>query len=134
MNLQDWKTLVVGASTNPARYSNLAIKSLRKHHIPVAALGLREGEVMDVKIRTGMPAFEDIDTITLYINPKRQPPLYSYLLGLKPRRIIFNPGTENAEFLALAKSEGVQCITACTLVMLSTGSYTHFEEKLEGLS
>jgi predicted CoA-binding protein len=117
------KTLVLGASTNPARYSYLAMNKLSSHKHPVVAIGLREGKVGDVEILTGQPRLEDIDTVTLYLNPTNQKPYYDYILSLKPRRIIFNPGTENDELEEMAMKNGIKPMEACTLVMLGTGQY-----------
>jgi len=117
------KTLVLGASENPARYSNMAIRRLRAHGHPVVAVGARPGAVMDVDIEKGTPEFDSVDTVTLYMNPTNQRPYYDYILGLNPKRIIFNPGTENPELEALAEDAGVQTTEGCTLVMLSVGAY-----------
>jgi predicted CoA-binding protein len=117
------KTLVLGASENPSRYSFLAINSLRRHQHPVSAIGRKNGKVLDVDITTEKKPLETIDTITLYLNPMHQKEYYDYILSLRPKRIIFNPGTENAELYDLAKSNGIQPLEACTLVMLSTGQY-----------
>ena len=116
-------TLVLGASTNPERTSNLAIKRLEMRGYPVIALGNRTGRVGDTEIGTEKKAFENIDTVTLYLNPQRQKPYYDYILSLHPRRIIFNPGAENDELTELAQASGIQAIEACTLVLLSTGQY-----------
>jgi predicted CoA-binding protein len=80
--------------------------------------------VADVDVVTEPQPWENVDTVTLYLNPTRQEPYYDYILGLKPRRIIFNPGTENPELEMLASEAGIECMEACTLVMLSTGQYT----------
>jgi uncharacterized protein len=117
------KTLVVGASTDTTKYANLAVRSLRKHQHDVVALGIKVGIIEDVPIETKRLDFQDIDTVTLYLNPTRQTDYYDYLLGLKPKRIIFNPGTENAEFVHLAKAEGIETEYACTLVLLNLGQY-----------
>lgn len=117
------KTLVIGASTNPERYSYLAINSLKKHGHEVVAIGLKEGDVNGVKIQTGQPPFEWIDTVTLYVNISHQEAYYDYVLGLHPRRIIFNPGTENFDFEERATEAGIEALEACTLVMLSTGQF-----------
>lgn len=117
------KTLVLGASPNPARYSFLAVRQLKNHGHEVVALGVKEGEIDGVPIVTGKPELENIHTITLYINPFRQDEYYDYLLDLKPKRMIFNPGTENYAFMHRAKLEGVEVLDACTLVLLSTGQY-----------
>ncbi|MDB5249095.1 MAG: CoA-binding protein [Segetibacter sp.] len=117
------KTLVLGASTNPSRFSYSAINRLTAHQHPVVAVGLKEGKVGNVNIVTGQPKEEDIDTVTLYLNPTNQKPYYDYILTLKPKRIIFNPGTENDELEELARKNGINPVEACTLVMLSIGQY-----------
>lgn len=117
------KTLVIGASENPQRYSYMAINSLVKHGHEVVAIGLRVGNVNGIVIETEKKMLKDIDTITLYINPKIQKTYYDYLISLHPKRIIFNPGTENQELIALAKANGIEPVEACTLVLLSTGRY-----------
>jgi hypothetical protein len=117
------KTLVIGASEKEDRYSNMAIKKLRANNHSVVSIGNKEGKVLDVDIIKGRPAFEGIDTVTLYINPKIQQEYYDYILGLHPKRIIFNPGTENIEFETMAEEKGIKTIEACTLVMLSIKNY-----------
>lgn len=117
------KTLVLGASVNPARYSYLAIKKLTEHHHPIVAIGKRKGKVGNIEIEIVQKQFEDIDTVTLYLNPKNQRTYYNYIISLHPRRIIFNPGTENEELADLALQNGIIPQEACTLVMLSTGQY-----------
>ncbi|MGN6567589.1 MAG: CoA-binding protein [Flavipsychrobacter sp.] len=117
------KTLVLGASENPSRYSNMAIKRLRQHDQQVVAIGNKEGKVDDVAIVKEHPQMEDVDTVTLYLNPSNQKPYYDYILSLKPRRIIFNPGTENEELERMAIQKGINVLEACTLVMLGTGQY-----------
>lgn len=116
-------TLVIGASENPDRYSNMAIKMLRKYDYPVKAIGLREGKVADVEIKKPGFMFENIDTVTLYVGPQNQPAYYDYILNLKPRRVIFNPGTENPAFEQALNIAGIETEEACTLVLLSTGAY-----------
>ncbi len=117
------KTLVIGASENPERYSHLAVKKLNANKHPVVAIGLRKGSIGDTEIETEKIRFSDIDTVTLYINPSRQAAYYDYIFSLNPKRIIFNPGTENEELYALAKQKGIYSQEACTLVLLSTGQY-----------
>ena len=115
--------MVIGASTNPARYSNLAIKMLLESQQPIIALGLREGMVGDVMITTEKKMFADVDTITLYIGAKRQPEYYDYVVSLKPKRVIFNPGTANPDFQELLQENGIEVLQACTLVLLRTNNY-----------
>ena len=117
------KTLVIGASENPDRYSNKAIKALVSHNHEVVAIGLRVGEVAGVSFNSEKKAFENIDTVTLYVGPQNQPEYYKYILNLKPQRVIFNPGTENPEFIAKLESAGIYPEIACTLVLLATGQY-----------
>jgi predicted CoA-binding protein len=117
------KTLVLGASANPSRYSYLAINKLVNYKHPVVAIGKKKDKVADINIDTEQLPQTDIDTITLYLNPTNQKPYYDYILSLNPRRIIFNPGTENDELYKLAKDKGIKVQEACTLVLLSTGQY-----------
>jgi hypothetical protein len=117
------KTVVFGASANPSRYSNLAVRNLNQHGHEVIAVGLREGEIDGVKIHADRPVIADVDTVSLYVGPKNQVPLYDYILSLKPKRIIFNPGAENEEFEMKATENGIEVLEACTLVMLNTGQY-----------
>lgn len=117
------KTLVLGASANPARYSYMAINRLVQFEQPVVAIGLKEAEVAGVKIQTKQVPFTNIHTITLYLNPLRQKEYYNYITALQPKRVIFNPGTENPEFYQLLKANGIKVEVACTLVLLSTGQY-----------
>ena len=117
------KTLVLGASSNPERYSYLAVKKLNSYGHPVAAIGKRVGKIGDSNIEIAQEPFEDIDTITLYLNANNQKAYYDYIFSLHPKRIIFNPGAENDELAAMAKEKGIQPMEACTLVLLSTGQY-----------
>ena len=116
-------TLVIGASENPARYSYLALNKLKNYGRAVKAIGRRPGNVNGIEIMTGTPHLENIDTVSLYLNPANQLPYYNYILDLQPKRIIFNPGTENPELEALAEEKGIKVMEACTLVMLSTHQY-----------
>lgn len=117
------KTLVLGASDNPARYSYMAVDRLRANGYPVVAVGRKQTVVKDVMVDTEIKTAQDIDTVTLYLNPDNQQPYYEEILALQPRRIIFNPGTENPELEQLAESKGIEAIESCTLVMLATGQY-----------
>ncbi|MGN6163093.1 MAG: CoA-binding protein [Flavisolibacter sp.] len=117
------KTVVLGASANPARYSYLALKKLAAHKHPVIAIGRREGRIDDIIIHNDHVAEGGVDTVTLYLNPKNQVEYYDYILGLQPKRIIFNPGTENEELIRKAKDNNIEPFIGCTLVMLSTGQY-----------
>ncbi len=117
------KTLVLGASNNPDRYSFLAVNKLANFGHTVVPVGNKKGTIQDMEIQNGMPVADGVDTVTLYLNPTNQIPYYKYILSLKPKRIIFNPGTENDELAKLAEAAGVETVEACTLVMLSTGQY-----------
>ena len=123
MNPVQKKTLVIGASDNPARYSYLAISRLRANNHPVVGIGIKKVNVFGVDIDTEKKPYSDIDTVTLYINPEHQKEYYDYILSLHPKRIIFNPGAENQELFDLAKSNGIQPVEACSLVLLSTGQF-----------
>jgi predicted CoA-binding protein len=115
-------TLVIGASENPSRYSNRAVRMLRKYNIDVVALAKRTGKITDVVIKTEFPK-DDIHTVTLYIGPFRQTEYFDKIVALKPQRVIFNPGTENDEFASLLRENNIEVIEACTLMMLSIGDY-----------
>ena len=117
------KTLVLGASLNSERYSHKAILMLRKANIPVVAFGLKKGVVSDIEIETCLKSYKKIHTVTLYLNPKRQEAYMEYILGLNPKRVIFNPGTENPDFYKLLERYNIQYEIACTLVLLSTNQY-----------
>ncbi len=117
------KTLVLGASLKPARYSNIAINRLVNYGLDVVALGLRDGIVAGVTIDTHLMPYKDIHTISLYLNPERQKAFYDYVISLQPERIIFNPGTENSEFQNVLRQAGIYFEEACTLVLLSTNQY-----------
>jgi uncharacterized protein len=117
------KTLIIGATTNPARYAYLAANRLKIAGHEIVLVGIKEGDVAGEKIKTDMPEIKDVHTVSLYVGIKNQPQYYHYILALKPQRIIFNPGTENPELFNLAKEKGIEPIEACTLVMLSVGNY-----------
>ena len=117
------KTLVIGASDHPERYSYLAINSLLEHNHEVVAIGAREGKVRNVAILTEKPELDNIHTVTLYLNPSRQKEYYEYIVGLKPQRVLFNPGTENPEFFQILTENNIPFETACTLVLLNTKQF-----------
>jgi predicted CoA-binding protein len=116
-------TVVIGASDNPERYAYKAVLSLQKHGFDVYPVGLRKGVINGIQIHSDKPLPENIDTVTLYVSPANQTFWYNYILSLKPKRIIFNPGTENKEFEAQAQKQGIETVEACTLVMLSIGVF-----------
>jgi len=117
------KTLVLGASTNPRRFSYKAVKNLQRKNIPVVAVGFRKGEIGPTKIETGKPLINQLHTIALYMGKLRQVYYYEYILELNPQRIIFNPGTENPELMTMADEQGIEVVTGCMLVMLHTGKF-----------
>jgi predicted CoA-binding protein len=117
------KTLVLGASDNPDRYSFRAAHMLKNHGHEVVPVGIRKGKVAGLDIHTDRPQETDIDTVTLYVGTRNQPAWYDYILDLKPKRILFNPGTENPELERMAQARGIQTEEACTLVLLSIGQY-----------
>ena len=117
------KTLVLGASANPSRYSYLAVNRLRAHQHPVIAVGKKLGQVADVPISKDHVHQGGVDTVTLYLNPMNQVEYYDYILSLRPKRIIFNPGTENDALIKMAEQNDIEPVIGCTLVMLSTGQY-----------
>jgi predicted CoA-binding protein len=117
------KTLVIGASANTSRYSNIAMHRLVKYGHPVEAIGLREGEVAGISFSSEKRQFKDIDTVTLYIGAKHQPLYYDYIISLQPKRVIFNPGTENDELYKLLEDNNILPEVACTLVLLGTNQY-----------
>jgi len=117
------RTLVLGASLKPNRYSNYAIQRLVANHYGVVAFGIKKGEVNGVKIDTELKIYQDLHTVTIYLNPKRQKEYYEYIVSLKPQRVIFNPGTENPELYDILKSNNISFEASCTLVLLATNQY-----------
>ena len=117
-------TLILGATPNPSRYANIAAHRLTGHGHPIRNVGIKDGEVAGEPIVKGTPDYDDIDTVTLYLGPQRQEAYYDYIVDeLQPRRIIFNPGTENEELRARAEAAGIETDYACTLVMLNAATY-----------
>ncbi|QQL48563.1 CoA-binding protein [Mucilaginibacter ginkgonis] len=121
--MADKKTLVLGATPDTSRYAYLAANRLVRSGHSIVNVGIKTGEVAGVQIEKPETIHDDIDTITLYVGRQNQEPLYDYILDTHPRRIIFNPGTENSELRRKAHEKGIETISACTLVMLSTGEY-----------
>ena len=119
------RTLVLGANTNEDRYGNIATKRLLKFGHEALPVGIRKGHIEGIPIDNDFKVYENVDTVTLYLNPGHQVQYYDYILSQKPKRIIFNPGTENDELVALAQEQGVETIEACTLVMLATGEFAN---------
>ncbi|MFO7978167.1 MAG: CoA-binding protein [Bacteroidales bacterium] len=119
----DKKTLVIGASPNPMRYGHKAVKRLVSHGVEVVAIGKRETEIAGVKVVKDKPLIENLHTVTLYLNPGNQEEYLDYILELKPRRIIFNPGTFNPRLEDMAQAAGIEVVEDCTLLMLGGNSY-----------
>lgn len=117
------KTLIIGASINPERYSYKAAQKLLEHKHPIEMIGRREDALFDHQIHKTQKAFTDIDSVTLYLSAKFQVEYYNYIIGLKPKRVIFNPGTENPEFEDILAKNDIKTEIACTLVLLATNSY-----------
>ena len=119
------KTVIVGATPNTARYAYLAAEMLTEYDHEIVPVGIKTGEVFGKEILNirQKPVIENVDTVTLYIGPQHQPEWYNYIFSLKPKRIIFNPGTENRVFEQLSEEQGIEVLEACTLVMLRTGQY-----------
>lgn len=116
-------TAIIGASSNPERYSYMATVKLKKYGHSVFPVGIKEGKIENETILLNKPKLEAVDTVTLYVGPKNQPEWKEYIYSLNPKRIVFNPGTENPEFFSEAAKKGIECIEACTLVMLGIGNY-----------
>jgi uncharacterized protein len=123
MSTLERKTLIIGASENTERYSYKALQMLQNHGYEVEALAQRPGRVEDIVFQVGFPSLQDIDTVTLYINPQRLQDYEAYIISLQPRRVIFNPGTENGALMKKFEKAGILCEEACTLVLLQTGQY-----------
>ncbi|MEM9687155.1 MAG: CoA-binding protein [Bacteroidota bacterium] len=117
------KTLVLGASLKPDRYSNIAVRRLKSANKKVVAFGMQKGEISGIEIDTELKHYEHIDTITLYLNPYRQKIYYNYIISLRPKRVIFNPGTENPELYQLLTEHNIAFEVGCTLVLLATDQY-----------
>ena len=117
------KTVVIGASPNPERYGYKATSMLREYKHDVIPYGAKKGEIEGLAILNDLPEDDDVDTVTLYLNPANQQEYYNYIIGLHPRRVVFNPGTENPDFERQLIDNGIQPLEACTLVLLRTGQY-----------
>jgi predicted CoA-binding protein len=117
-------TLVLGASPNPERYSLKAVRTLQSKNIPVIAIGRRDIDTDNLRIRKGLPDdIGPVHTVTLYLNAENQKEYYDYILSLHPRRVIFNPGTANSEFADMLKKENIEVVSDCMLVMLACGKF-----------
>ena len=117
------KTVVLGASPNPIRFSHKAVKSLLRHEQEVVAVGFRKGLIVEEEILVGQPPIEDVHTVSIYIGSSRQTEYYDYIISLQPKRVIFNPGTNNPEFMARLNNQGIESVDACMLVLLNEEEY-----------
>ncbi|PID91551.1 MAG: CoA-binding protein [Bacteroidetes bacterium] len=117
------KTVVLGASPNPIRFSYKAVKSLRRHEQEVVPVGFKKGAIAGIQLLSGMPPLENVHTVSLYIGAARQEAYYDYILSLRPKRVIFNPGTENPDFMSTLSQAGIETTNDCMLVMLNEGKY-----------
>ncbi|MGL2994179.1 CoA-binding protein [Flavobacterium sp. TSSA_36] len=121
--MKNKKTVVLGASSKPEKYAYKAIQMLVDKGHTVLAIGQNKGEVAGVKIQTKTIPLKNVDTVTLYLNPLRQRDYYNYIVEAKPKRVVFNPGTENPELYQLLELNGIKAEVACTLVLLATNQY-----------
>ncbi len=117
------KTVVIGASPNEARYSNMAVRKLTKYGHEAIPLGIREGSINNIKIITNRPELTDIHTVTMYVGSQNQEDWIEYIYSLAPKRIIFNPGTENTDFINDARKKGIEVLVTCTLILLDSGGF-----------
>jgi len=116
-------TLIIGATPNPARYAYRAAHMLKSKGHSIVNIGIKSGEVAGVAIEKPAEIYEDVDTVTLYIGPPLQAGYFDYILETHPKRVIFNPGTENDELKVILRANGIETMNACTLVLLATGQY-----------
>lgn len=119
------KTVIIGATPNTTRYAYMAAERLANAHIKFVPIGIKQGEVLGETILpiNEKPMVEDVHTVTMYIGPQNQPEWYDYILSLKPKRVLFNPGTENETFQEMIRKESIEVVEGCTLVMLGVGTY-----------
>ena len=117
------KTVVIGASPDSSKYSYKCVRSLLKHGHEVVPVGKKEGTIEGIEILTGKPRIQGVHTVTIYLTPDNQKEYYDYILGLNPSRIILNPGTNNQELIDLAKLKGIEVVTDCTLILLSSDAF-----------
>lgn len=114
--------LVLGASENTRRYSHNTVKLLLKKGYNPIAIGRKEGQIGETKICTEIEENE-IDTVSVYVNPENQKSYYDQIVNLNPRRVIFNPGSENDEFVKILKANNIEHMYFCTSILLNTGNF-----------
>jgi uncharacterized protein len=119
------KIIVVGASDNPERYSYKAIKMLQAKGYTPIPVHPKLTEIESLKVYPSLESLpkEEFDTITLYINPEISSSLAEEIIKINPHRVIFNPGSENAELEKVLSVNEIETLEACTLVMLSTEQF-----------
>ncbi len=121
--MENKKTVVLGASPNPVRFSYKAVKSLMRHDQEVVAVGFRTGLIEEQEILVGQPPIDNVHTVSIYIGSSRQEEYYDYIFSLNPKRVIFNPGTVNPDFMGKLQHAGIEPVGGCMLVMLNEGTY-----------
>jgi predicted CoA-binding protein len=117
------KTVIIGATPDTTRYAYRAASMLTEHGHEIVPVGMKKGQVFGKQILNGQPPVENVDTVTLYVSPQNQDNLLNYIIGLRPKRIIFNPGTENEELIRMAEENNIEPVIGCTLVMLASRTY-----------
>ena len=116
--------VIIGASNNPERYSHRALLLLRKHGHEVVPVHPRLAEIEGIPVVADVDLISGpVDTVTMYVGAAISSGLQDKLIALKPRRIIFNPGAENASLSDALQKAGIACEEACTLVLLNTGQF-----------
>jgi predicted CoA-binding protein len=115
--------VVLGASPNPERFSYKAVKRLISNNYQVVAIGKRAGFIGNIPIVTGQPALSDVHTVLMYLAPYHQGEIFEYVVSMRPRRVIFNPGTESPEFKEWLESYNIEIVHDCSLVMMATGRF-----------
>ena len=119
----DYKTLVIGASVNPNRYSYKVVLKLLDSGIKVIPMGINQGNIADLVIVRHFEKQKDSHTVSIYIKPEIQKEYYKYIINLQPKRVLFNPGTENPIFSQILKKHNIYWENSCSLVLLSTNQY-----------
>lgn len=114
---------MLGASPNPDRYSNKAVRRLISNNYEVVAIGIRKGLIGDIPIITGQPALDNVHTVLIYLSPSHQSEIFDYVLSLRPKRVVFNPGTESPEFEEMLASYNIKVVRDCSLVMMASNRF-----------
>lgn len=115
---------VLGASPKPARYANQCIRLLKQHGYRITPVHPRFERIEDLAVLSSLEAIADpVDTLTLYVGPKLLEPQTETIVELRPRRVIFNPGTESRLVQSRLDQAGIPWLEACTLVMVKTDQF-----------